>query len=71
MKIENPPQLWKTYVALGDLQHDQKKNDQALQAYDNALELIEKVAGELNDQSLKATFLNSEYVKSVQKKAEK
>lgn len=70
-QIGNPAQLWKTYVALGDLRHDLKKKDQSLQAYHNAVLVIEKVAKHLNDQTLKATFLNSEHVQSIIKKAEK
>jgi tetratricopeptide (TPR) repeat protein len=70
-EIGNPPQLWKTYIALGDLQHDLKKKDKALQAYHNAVLVIDKVAKELNDQMLKATFLNSEHVQSIIKKAGK
>lgn len=68
-EIGNPPQLWKTYIALGDLQHDLKKKDKALQAYHNAVLVIENVAKGLNDKSLKETFLNSEHVKSIVKKA--
>ncbi len=70
-QIGNPPQLWKTFVAMGDLRQAQKRKNDALDAYHNALSVIEKVAAGLDDKSLKNTFLNSEHVKSIIKKAEK
>jgi tetratricopeptide (TPR) repeat protein len=69
MEIGNPPQLWKTYVALGDLRKEQQKTREALQAYRNALSVIDEVANGLEDQALKNTFLHSEYVKSISEKA--
>jgi tetratricopeptide (TPR) repeat protein len=70
-QIGNPPQLWKTFVTLGDLRIAQKNNDKALQAYRNALSVIEDVAAGLNDKSLKDTFLKSGHVKSIAGKAKK
>jgi len=70
-EIGNPPQLWKTYIALGDLRQAQKKKGEALQAYHNAMNVIETVAKGLKDQSLKKSFLNSDHVKSIIKKAGK
>jgi hypothetical protein len=68
-KIGNPPQLWKTYVTLGELRLAQKKKNLALKAYHDAISAIENVAGGLNDEALRNTFLKSEHVKSIFNKA--
>jgi class 3 adenylate cyclase/tetratricopeptide (TPR) repeat protein len=60
--IENPPQLWKTLVAIGELQ---KKKGDAAPAYDEALAVIDGVAGKLTDERLRSTFLNSGHVQSI------
>jgi tetratricopeptide (TPR) repeat protein len=70
-QIGNPPQLWKTYVALGDLRLAQKKKNVALKAYHDAISVIENVAGSLDDETLKKTFLKSLHVRSIYKKAGK
>jgi predicted ATPase/class 3 adenylate cyclase len=70
-KIGNPPQLWKTYVALGDLRLVQKKKNIALKAYNDAISVIENVAGSLDDEELRKTFLKSAHVKTIYKKAGK
>ena len=70
-KIGNPPQLWKTYTALGDLRVLQKKKNQALKVYNEAISVIENVAGNLDDEVLRNTFMKSVHVKSIYKKAGK
>jgi predicted ATPase len=70
-KIGNPPQLWKTYLTLGDLRFAQKKKNVALKAYNEAIYVIENVAGSLDDEALRKTFLKSAHVKSIYKKAGK
>ena len=67
--VGNPPQLWKTYVATGDLQQTQGKADDAKQAYRDAAGVIEAVATGLDDESLKNAFLNSSEVRTIQQKA--
>ena len=71
IEIGNPPQLWKTFAALGDLRVVQKRPDDAERAYSDAISVIEKVAAGLTDQSLKETFLNSDRVKSIRRAAGK
>ena len=68
-EIGNPPQLWKTYVAMGDLQFALKIREKAHEAYNHALLVIENVAAGLEDESLKKTFLNSGHVKHIRKRA--
>ena len=61
-QVGNPPQLWKTYTALGDLRKAQERAEEARRAYRNALAVIEEVASGLKDESLRETFFNSDYV---------
>ncbi len=70
-QIGNPPQLWKTHAALGDLRQAQGRPDDARQAYRDAILVIEKVAAGLSDKSFKDTFMSSEHVLSIQAKAQK
>ena len=66
--IGNPPQLWKTYVALGDLRQAQGQPEDARQAYRDALSVIDGVAVGLEDESLRETFLTSEHVQEIRAK---
>ena len=68
-EIGNPPQLWQTYVATGDLRQAQDRPNEAHRAYRDALSIIEDVAAGLNDESLKDTFLNSSHVQAIRRKA--
>ncbi|MFC1718209.1 hypothetical protein ACFL6S_31425 [Candidatus Poribacteria bacterium] len=68
-KIGNPPQLWKTYVALGELRQAQGRSNDALQAYHDALSVIHDVVTGLTDESRRNTFLNSEHVREIRQKA--
>ena len=70
-QICNPPQLWKTLVTLGNLRMAQKNKAKALQAYNDAVTIIDGVTRGLNDKLLKDTFLSSDHVKSILKKAGK
>ena len=69
-EVGNPPQLWKTQVALGDLRAAQGRTDEAHAAYGVALATIEKVAGTLEDTSLRETFLQSAHVQQVRQQAQ-
>jgi tetratricopeptide (TPR) repeat protein len=69
-EIGNPPQLWKTHAALGDLRKAQGRADDARQAYRDALAVIEGVADRLSDESLRETFLNSDHVRGIRRAAE-
>jgi tetratricopeptide (TPR) repeat protein len=63
--IGNPPQLWKTYVALGDLRKAQGRAEDAKAAFGEALAVIEAVAGDIADEALRETFLSSPHVEAI------
>ena len=69
-RVGNPPQLWKTQAALGDLRKAQGSPEDARQAYRDALAVIEGVAARLSDESLRDTFLNSDHVQGIRLAAE-
>lgn len=58
----NPPQLWKTHAAYGDLRRAQGKPDEARAAHREALAVIESVGFGLDDGALRETFFNSSHV---------
>jgi tetratricopeptide (TPR) repeat protein len=64
-QIGNPPQLWKTYVALGELRQVQGRAQDAREAYRCALAIIDRVAAALTDASLRETFLTSAHVQHI------
>jgi tetratricopeptide (TPR) repeat protein len=64
-EIGNPPQLWKTYQALGELYEKQSATDQARSAYASAIEMIEGVASQLQDQAIQETFLAARPVQEL------
>jgi tetratricopeptide (TPR) repeat protein len=66
-EIGNPPQLWKTHAALGDLRQAQGRPEEARQAYREALSVIDGVAAGLEDESLRETFLTSEHVEGIRR----
>jgi tetratricopeptide (TPR) repeat protein len=69
-EVGNPPQLWKSHVALGDLRMSEGRSEEARQAYGNALAVIDQVAASLTDESLRATFLASAHVLRIRATAE-
>ncbi len=69
-KIGNPPQLWKTHAALGELWQAQGRADDARQAYQDALSVIDGVAAGLTDESLRETFLGSDHVQGIRRSAD-
>ncbi len=64
-EVGNPPQLWKTWAALGDLRRAQSGAEQAGAAHREALTVIEHVAGGLTDEQLRQTFLESRQVQRI------
>ena len=70
LEVGNPPQLWKTHAALGDLRLAQGQVEAGRKAYQDALAVIDGVAASLTDKSLRKTFLNSDPVKSIRQMAE-
>ncbi|MCH7578533.1 MAG: tetratricopeptide repeat protein, partial [Chloroflexi bacterium] len=69
-EIGNPPQLWKTHAALGDLRQSQGQPDRARQAYRDAIAVIEGVAAGLEDEPLRETFLGSDHVQDIRRSAD-
>ncbi len=64
-EVGNPPQLWKTYQALGALYEWQANPGRARAAYRSALEVIEGVAARLQNQELRRTFLQARPVQEL------
>jgi tetratricopeptide (TPR) repeat protein len=63
--IGNPPQLWRTYVALGDLRKAQGRVEDAKAAHAEALAVIDSVAAGIEDEALRGTFLSSPHVQGI------
>jgi tetratricopeptide (TPR) repeat protein len=66
----NPPQLWKTLAALGDLRRAVGKSPEAGQAYLAALSVIEGVATGLADERLQTTLLGSSATRAIREAAD-
>src|SRR5215510_135826 len=64
-EIGNPPQLWKTYQALGALYEWRADPGGARAAYRSAMEVIEGVAARLQPQELRRTFLQAQPVQEL------
>ena len=67
-EIGNPPQLWKTYQALGALYEWQADLERARAAYQSALDVIDGVAERLQDQELQRTFLAARPVQAIRER---
>jgi tetratricopeptide (TPR) repeat protein len=63
--IGNPPHLWNTYFALGQLKEAQGFNQEAKKNYKEALNITEKTASALQDKILRDVFLNSDSAKGI------
>jgi class 3 adenylate cyclase len=68
-EIGNPPQLWKTLVALGDLRRAQDRQAEARDAYAQALGVIDEVGEGLEDEKLRDKFLASPHVQAIREAA--
>jgi tetratricopeptide (TPR) repeat protein len=68
-EVGNPPQLWKSYVALGDLRKARGRTEDANSAYGEGFSVIEQVAADLEDEELRETFLSSPHVKTIREAA--
>jgi hypothetical protein len=66
----NPPQLWKTLAALGDLRRAAGKSPEAGQAYLASFSVIEGVASGLADERLQTTLLGSSATKTIREAAD-
>ncbi len=69
-QIGNPTQLWQTHATLGRLREAQGKTDEARDAYQQALAVIEGVAAGLHDEMLAATLLDSQPAQAIRSAAE-
>jgi tetratricopeptide (TPR) repeat protein len=69
MNLANPPQMWKTHAAIGDLWRAQGRIEDARRAYGHALSVIEAVAARLTDSKLRDTLLHSSRVEQVRRAA--
>jgi tetratricopeptide (TPR) repeat protein len=69
IELGNPPQLWKTHVALGDLRRAQGRSAGARAAYAEALAVVERVAAGLADETLGTTLRRSEHVQAIRRTA--
>ena len=67
-EIGNPPQLWKTYQALGALYEWQADLERARAAYQSAMDVIDGVAERLQDQELQRTFLAARPVQEIRER---
>lgn len=65
VEVGNPPQLWRMHEALGELRGAQGRPDDARQAYEDSLQVIESVAARLKDTSLRENLLRSEHVQGI------
>src|SRR5262249_6366169 len=67
-QVGKPPQLWKTYQALGALYESQADLGHARAAYQSAMDVIDEVAERLQDQELKRTFLTARPVQEIRER---
>ncbi|MGH8069087.1 MAG: adenylate/guanylate cyclase domain-containing protein [Candidatus Entotheonellia bacterium] len=63
--IGNPTQLWKTHLALGQLQAAAKRREQARQSFQAARAVIDQVKANLQNPGLRASFENSPLIRRV------
>jgi tetratricopeptide (TPR) repeat protein len=63
--VGNPPHLWKTYYALGQLKEAQDHHQEAKRNYKEALNVTERLSRTLQDKKLRNIFLNSDHVTRI------
>ncbi len=69
LHVGNPPQVWKSHVALAELRAAQGRAEEARHAYAEALSVIEGVARALTDEDLRDGFLASPHVQGIRRAA--
>jgi tetratricopeptide (TPR) repeat protein len=67
--VGSPPQILKTWLAIGDLRAAQDRPEEARHVYREALAVAEEMASGLTDQNLRKTFLASELVRTTRRRA--
>ena len=70
-EVGNPPQLWRTFYALGQLKKAQGLYDEAEGKYREGLKVIEGTALVLKNKELRDIFLNSDQVLQIKKALER
>jgi class 3 adenylate cyclase/tetratricopeptide (TPR) repeat protein len=70
VEVGNPPQLWKTHAAIGELRGAQGRPEEARRAYVEALSIMEGVAASLTDEQMRETFLRSKPAVGIRQAAE-
>jgi ATP/maltotriose-dependent transcriptional regulator MalT len=68
-RLGNPPQLWRTLIAIGVACQAEQKGAAAQAAYREAVMVMERVASELVDEQLRSAFLGSSEVEDVRRRA--
>jgi tetratricopeptide (TPR) repeat protein len=68
-KLGNPPHLWKTHFALGQLKDAEGVNGDAKEQYRKALEVIENIGSNLKDEKIRRIFLNSDLIIGIKNRA--
>jgi tetratricopeptide (TPR) repeat protein len=63
--LANPPQLWKTHAAVGDLRRAQGRTEDARRSYGAALSVIEAMAASLTDAKLRETLRHADPVEQI------
>jgi tetratricopeptide (TPR) repeat protein len=64
-EIGNPPQLWQTYRALGQLHEDLGDTQAARSSYARASQVIDEVAGRLRNPEIQRTFLSAHAAQEI------
>jgi hypothetical protein len=65
LEVGNPPQLWKTHLALGRLHTETRRPEQAQQAYQAARQVIDRVKTNLSAPELLACLACSPLIRQV------
>jgi tetratricopeptide (TPR) repeat protein len=63
--VGNPPELWKTHLAVGRLYAASRQPEQARQAYQAAREVIERVKATVRNAELRAGLENASFIRQV------
>ncbi len=69
-EVGNPPQLWRTLAALGQLRAAEGRTDAARADYREALSVVDAVGASLGDPSLRRTYLQSQEVQNIRRSSE-
>ena len=64
-EVGNPPHLWKTDFALGQLKEAQGLHQEAKRKYEDALNVTKRLSWTLQDKKLREIFLNSDHVTRI------